>query len=69
MIDLLDDPNAGIVVMRHFLRNIQAYGSALPRPDFTTLGSSEFEGSSRRAGGGRCRRSTRKGAGLDLFRI
>ena len=41
MIDLLDDPNAGIV-MRHFHETSKRYGCALPWPDFTTLGASEF---------------------------
>ena len=53
MIDLLDDPNAGIV-MRHFSRNVQADGGALPWSDFTTLGSSEFDGGGGRAECGRC---------------
>ena len=68
MIDLLDDPEC-----RHrdetLSRNIQAYGCALPWPDFTALGSSEFVGVRRRAGSGRCRRSARKGSRLDLCRI
>ena len=60
MMDLLDDPDAG-TVMRHFHQNIQAYGGTLPWADFTSLGSSEFDGDGPGAGGGRCYWSAGKG--------
>ena len=68
MMDLLDDPDAGTVLTR-FSSNIKAYGAALPRPDYTSLRSSEFEGVRRSAGRGRRRRSAGKGSRMDLFRI
>ena len=68
MMDLLDDPDAGTVGGAGPC-NIQAYGSALPWPHFTSLGTSEFEGCGCRAKRGRCRWSAGKGSRLDLFWI
>ena len=51
MMDLLDDPDAGIV-MRHFHQTSKPTAVLLPWPDFTSLGFSEFEGCGHRTGGG-----------------
>ncbi len=68
MIDLLDDPDAG-TVLETLPSHIQAYSATLPRPDYTSLSSSKFEGVRRSACCGRHRWSEGKSSRLDLFWI
>ena len=51
MIDLLDDPNAGIVMRDTFIKHPSPRQVLCHGPISTSLGTSEFGGGGRRAGG------------------